>query len=168
MNYSDTSTLELLKSYDAILEELRKRKVVRNSNPPAGGYAEHLAAKALQLTLENNSNAGYDATDKNNFRYEIKGRRITQHNPSRQLSAIRNIKNAHFDFLIGILFAADFAVLKAAQIPHAVVAEKCRFSGHTNSSIFILNDSIWQCDGVKDLTTTLQEAQLLNDKILAK
>ncbi len=64
MDCTDISTLELLKSYDAILEELRKRDIVRTSNPPAGGYAEYLAAKALGLDLENNSNAGYDAKDK--------------------------------------------------------------------------------------------------------
>lgn len=159
MDCTDISTLELLKSYDAILEELRKRNIVRNSNPPAGGYAEYLAAKALGLSLENNSNAGYDATDKDKNRYEIKARRITRHNQSRQLSAIRNIENCHFDFLIGIVFAANFTVSKAALVPQAVVAQKCRFSNHTNSSILILNDSIWECEGVQDITNVLQKAQ---------
>jgi hypothetical protein len=159
MYCTDIPTLELLKSYDAILEELRKRNIVRNSNPPAGGYGEYLAARALGLDLETNSNADYDATDKKSCKYEIKARRITRHNPSRQLSAIRNIENCHFDFLIGILFLSDFSVFKAALIPRSVVVQKCRFSNHTNSSIFILNDSIWECEGVKDITTVLQEAQ---------
>ena len=159
MDCTDISTLELLKSYDAILEELRKRDIVRTSNPPAGGYAEYLAAKALGLDLENNSNAGYDAKDKENNKYEIKARRVTQHNKSRRLSAIRNIENCHFDFLIGILFSSDFSVFKAALIPRSVVVEKCRFSDHTNSSIFILNDSIWECEGVQDITNVLQKAQ---------
>lgn len=160
MNYSDISILELLKCYDAVLEELRKRNIVRTSNPPAGGYAEYLAAEALGLDLENNSNAGYDATDKDKNRYEIKARRITPHNKSRRLSAIRNIENCHFYFLIGILFSADFSVLKAALIPRSVVVQKCRFSNHTNSSIFILNDSVWAYEGVKDITDALQQAQL--------
>lgn len=160
MDYSTAPTSELLKSYDAILEELRRREVIRNSNPPAGGYAEYLVAKALDLKLENNSNAGYDATDRQQNRYEIKARRVTQHNQSRQLSAIRNLGAHHFDFLVGVIFSPDFSVLKAAIIPHAVVSKNCRFSKHTNSSILILNDNIWDCSGVKDLTITLKQIEL--------
>lgn len=159
MDFENKNTLDLLKYYEDILEVLRERKVIRNSNPPAGGYAEYIVSNALNLTLENNSNAGYDATDKVGNRYEIKARRTTTHNDSRQLSAIRNLKNRHFDYLVGVIFSSSFDVFKACIVPHDVVAEKSRFSPHTNSNILILADSIWMCDGVKDITTELRKTQ---------
>ncbi len=159
MNYKDRTISELLKSYDTILEELRERNIIRNANPPAGGYAEHLASQALNLELETNSNAGYDATDEQGKRYEIKARRITRHNKSRQLSAIRNIGNKHFDFLVGVLFNSDFSVFKAALIPHEIVLQQSRFSAHTNSSLLILSDTLWDFPQIKDLTNLFKQTE---------
>ncbi|MBG77469.1 MAG: hypothetical protein CL570_00350 [Alphaproteobacteria bacterium] len=159
MNYKDRTALELLKSYDAILEELRGRNIIRNANPPAGGYAEHLASQTLNLTLETNSNTGYDAKDEQGKRYEIKARRITRHNKSRQLSAIRNIENKHFDFLIGVLFNSDFSIFKAALIPHEIVLQQSRFSAHTNASLLLLRDSLWDIPQVENLTNSFKQTE---------
>ncbi len=159
MEFKNCNTLDLLKYYEEILEVLRIREVIRNANPPAGGYAEHIVSNALKLTLENNSNAGYDAKDAEGNRYEIKARRITSHNNSRQLSAIRNLENKHFDYLVGVIFSSNFDIFKACIIPHDLVVSKARFSHHTNSNILILADTLWLCDGVKDITETLRNAQ---------
>lgn len=161
MDIKNATTLDLLKSYHHILEELRRREIVRDSNPPTGGYGEYLAAKALGLKLEIGSNAGFDAIGKDNTRYEVKTRRISEKNKSRQLSAIRNIENQHFHYLIGIILAPDFTVIKGALVPYSVVLEKSKFQAHTNSSILILNDSIWNCEGVKDLTDVLIKTEAL-------
>ena len=63
---------------------------------------------AFKWDPENNSTAGYDAKDRAGVRYQIKARRLTQHNPSRQLSAIRNIDDKPFDILAGLLVSETF------------------------------------------------------------
>jgi hypothetical protein len=83
---------ELLQRYYEILDELRSRDIVRTSNSPIGDYAEWLVAKQLGLSLVANSNSGYDAIDSSGVKYQIKGRRVTVRNRSRQLSAIRSWK----------------------------------------------------------------------------
>ena len=90
---------ELLELAGAIIEELRVRKIVRSSNGPVGDYAEFLFAKAFAWELVNNSQKGYDAKDTNGQSYQIKSRRITSHNASRQLSPLRRLPEKSFRFL---------------------------------------------------------------------
>jgi hypothetical protein len=54
---------ELLSAYGAIIDELRRRKIVRSSNSPRSDYAELLFCKAFGWSRENNSAAGHDASD---------------------------------------------------------------------------------------------------------
>jgi hypothetical protein len=96
------SVSELLSSYGVILDELRRRDIVRSSNNPLSDYAEVLFCKAFGWSRENNSAAGYDATDeRTGIRYQIKGRRLMRHGASRQMSAIRNLDTTPFDQLGG-------------------------------------------------------------------
>ena len=86
------STSELLLDYVQIMDELRARNVIRTSNNPVGDYAEWLVASCLGLRLETSSTSGYDATDAaSRIKYQIKARRVTKRNNSRQLGAIRNL-----------------------------------------------------------------------------
>ena len=151
--------LELLRLHCKILDELRDRKVLRSSNGPAGDYAELLCAKAFDLTLQPNSSAGYDAIDADGFRYEIKCRRLTKRNGSRQLSALRNLSARPFDKLVGVLFAEDFAIRRAALIPIDVVLAEVRYMKHVNADRFILRDAVWSIPGVVDVTVSLTSAQ---------
>ncbi len=88
---------------------------IRTANSPIGDYGEWLVAKCLDLKLMDNSNSGYDAIDRNNFKYQIKSRRITLKNPSTQLSVIRNLENHDFDFLIVVLFNAQVEIQKVVK-----------------------------------------------------
>jgi hypothetical protein len=155
-NYSSANLLAL---YANILDELQKRNIVHSTNNPAGNYAEKLAAETLGLTMQPESTKGFDAKDPKGVRYEIKGRRPTSKNHSRQLSALRDLTTKHFDYLIGIIFHEDFQILKACIIPHEIILQKSRFSTHSNSYIFILTDDIWQIAGVRDITQELIETQ---------
>jgi len=154
-NLSRKSIIGLLRTHSAIIEELRKRKVVRTRNNPVQGYAEWLVSKKLNLILEPNSNTGFDATDRKGTRYEIKGRRITPSNKSTQLSAIRNLDKKHFDCLIGVIFDKDYNILYAAQIPHKVISEYSTYKAHTNANIFHLRKSVLEDKRVKDITKKL-------------
>ncbi len=133
-NLKDLSPIELLNIDAAILAELRARGIIRTDNAPLGDYTEYLVARTLGLTLQRNSSAGYDAIDEqDNIKYQIKGRRPSDTNPSTQVSAIRRLEAQNFDFLIAVLFHHDFRVKKAYKIPHAVVVEHARPVPYSNS-----------------------------------
>jgi len=153
------STRQLLKLYADLMTEMRSREIVRSSNGPGADIAEGLVAKALSLTLNAASTAGYDGIDPRGRKVEVKCRRLTRHNGSRQLSAIRNLESAHFDFLAGVLFNEDFTIMRAALIPYDVVKDHAVFVKHTNAWKFVLSDSIWTLPGVEDITETLQRVE---------
>lgn len=146
------SVQELLHLYVEVLDELRQRNIVRTSNSPVGDYAEWLAAHCLGLTLVSNSMAGYDALDRQGIRYQIKCRRITQENKSRQLSAIRNLDACDFDFLLIILFNHDMKLQKVLKMPHSLVGRFASYRKHVNAHILTLRDSMLADPLVEDLT----------------
>lgn len=154
----DASIRELLTLYGQVIDELRDREVVRTANSPLGDYAERLFARAFEWELEGNSAAGHDAIG-DGVRYQIKARRISARNPSRQLSAIRRLPDKTFDLVAAVLFDEGFSVLRAALIPHAVVEQRAKRREHTNSWRFVLDDSVWLLPGVQDVTAALIEAQ---------
>ncbi|HVB67049.1 MAG TPA: hypothetical protein VNE67_04225 [Acetobacteraceae bacterium] len=149
---------ELLSEYGAILDELRRRRIVRSSNNPLSDYAELLFCKAFGWSREGNSTSGHDATDAAGVRYQIKGRRLTCHNPSRQMSAIRNLDAIPFDLLGGVLVDESFQIIRAALVPIAVVRERSVHQAHTNSWRFLLRDDVWKLPGVSDVTAELRAA----------
>lgn len=142
------------------MSELRSRGVVRTSNGPAADVAEGLVGRALSLTLNASSTAGYDGVDPLGRKIEVKCRRLTRFNASRQLSAVRNLEKAHFDFLAGVLFNEDFSVQRAALIPYQVVKDHAVFVKHTNAWKFVLADPIWAVPGVEDLTERLRAVEV--------
>lgn len=153
------SDRELLVLYGRVLDTLRSRGTTRSANNPVADYAEGLCKKALNLTLAAKSTTGYDGTDPSGHKIEVKARRITKENGSRQLSAIRGIGSQHFDYLAGVLFNADFSVMKGCLIPYAVIKEHGNHVEHSNSHRFLLRDSVWTLKGVRDITETLKKAE---------
>ncbi len=149
---------DLFTLFSRILVEMRRRGILRSTNNPVADYAEWLVCSALSLELAQKSSR-YDAKDSQGRRYEIKGRRLTRQNPSRQLSAIRDLDAKHFDFLAGVLFAEDFTVQKACLIPHEVVARFAIFQEHVRASRLLLRDSLWSEAGVLDITGKVSEIQ---------
>jgi hypothetical protein len=147
---------ELLALHAATLDQLRVRGIVRSANAPGGDYAELLFTRAFGWTRNENSAIGCDATDWSGRRYQIKSRRLSELNGSRQLSALRRLPEQPFDYLAAVLFEKDYKVAKAAMIPHEVVASRARFQQHTNSWTFFLDDNVWALPGVRDVTQELQ------------
>jgi hypothetical protein len=150
------SAAQMLLLHGQIAEELRARGITRTSNNPTGDLAEFIFCKAFNWTQAVNSKSNIDAVDAAHLRYQIKGRRITRHNGSRQLGAIRDLDGAHFDFLAGVVFSEAYGVLKAALIPPAVVTARATFVPRTNSHKFILHDDVWSAPGVRDVTAELR------------
>jgi hypothetical protein len=149
---------QLLVLHSRVADELRERKITRTSNNPTGELAEYLFCKAFGWEQADNSQANFDALEiSSGVRYQIKGRRITRFNKSRQLSALRDLAGSHFDYIAGVLFNEDYTVLRAALIPHAVALERATYVQHTNSHRFILRDDIWNVGNVRDVTKELRE-----------
>ena len=69
------------------------------------------------------------------------------------------MKEAKFDVLAAVLFHEDYRVRRAALIPHAIVMERAVYTERTESSKFILRDSIWSLPGVTDVTDDLRRAE---------
>ena len=154
-NLNGLAISELLQAHGAVLDELKRRGVVRSKNNPTGDYAEWLVATRLGLKLETNSAKGFDATDPQGLRYQIKGRRVTPDNPSTQLGVIRSLREKDFDFLLAVIFDADWRVLRAASIPHRTVEHLATFRKHQNGHIMHLPSSVFDNPGVEDITKVL-------------
>jgi len=141
-DFSKESDSELLAAYSELMEELRQRNIIRTSNNPVADYAEKVAAERLSLTQVGKEEKGFDAVDAQGYRYQIKGRRITKHNSSRQLSVIRNLSQRLFDYLIAVIFDESFKVKEIWKIPYEFVKEHSRFSEHQNGHIFYAKPEI--------------------------
>lgn len=151
---------ELLSLSASANAELRKRGIVRTANNPVGAYTEWLVASALGLNLASNSATGFDAVSAEGVRFQIKGRRISSKNASRQLSAIRNLDAKDFDHLIAVVFDESYEILAAVQVPHAVVGDHAVFRQHVNAHILhvnakLLGDSRVTC--VRDVLARFQQ-----------
>ncbi len=150
---------ELLRLHAAATDELRRRGVVRSSNNPVGDLSEFLFCKAFGWEMAPKSAKAADAVCRDGKLYQVKGRRITAYNPSRQLGVIRELDEANFDVLAAVLFAEDYAVLRAAIIPHAAVLAGATFIKRTNSWRFMLRDSVWDQTDTQDMTDELRAVQ---------
>jgi hypothetical protein len=156
--FTTASVRDLLKLHGAVLDELRRREVVRTSNSPVGDYAELLFATAFGWELERSSAAGHDATDKDGLRYQVKSRRLTKANGSRQLSFLRRLPEKKFDFLAAVLFDGSCQVQRAIILPHEGLEARCRYSKHANGWLFRLEDSCWDMPGARDVTAEIRAA----------
>ncbi|MEO1490438.1 MAG: hypothetical protein AAFR88_13540 [Pseudomonadota bacterium] len=150
---------QLLQMHARIAEELRSREITRSENNPAGDYAEYLFCRAFGWKQAANSVKSYDALDATSgARYQIKSRRLTERNTSRQLSALRELDSDCFDYLAGVLFEVDFKVLKAAIISYENFLRDAKYGDRTNSWRYFLRDAVWTQSGTVDVTEELRLA----------
>lgn len=156
---SKHSFKDLLLQHVEILEELKRRGILRSNNTPTADYAEWLASRAFGLEIQPKSQKGYDAIDSRGIKFEIKGRKITPSNPSRQLGVIRNLDDKNFDFLIGILFDKDFSVLEAYRIPHGIISKHSSYSEHQNGEILHLKGDILSAKDVERIDEQIRKAE---------
>lgn len=147
---------ELFELYTAIAEELRQRGVMRTSNNLAGDLAEYLFSRAMGWTLERNSKEAVDAVDPQGIRYQIKGRRLTAENPSRQLGALRKLDSSNFDMLAAVLFNPDYSVQRAILLPCKQVLAHATYIGEHKIWKFMLTDGMWQLPEAQDVTEQLR------------
>jgi hypothetical protein len=158
MSYDKTLPKENMKEYSKLLDNLVEMGVVRTYNSPVGDYGEWLVTCKLNLTLERNAQAGFDAIDgERRIRYQIKCRweRGEPTKNTRQLGIIRNLGNEHFQFLIVVIFNRDFDVKEAYQIPYNLVVQYGIRNEHQNGiKLFALGPILNEIE-TKDITKSL-------------
>lgn len=150
------SPKELLQLDGRIIDELLARDIIRTRNKPVSGFTRWLVSKRLGLILAGNSEKGFSGMDEKGLRYEIKSRQVTTSNPSRELSAIRDIEGEHFNFLIAVVYDNDFEVILALKIPRSVVVAKSSYVKSTNSFRLMAEDSLRDQPGVEDIAHLLR------------
>ena len=133
---------ELLKLYSVLLDELRRRGLTRTNNNPVADYAEKVVIDKLGLRQAQKEAKGYDAIDNNNVKYQIKGRRITKHNKSRQLGVIRNLDDQLFDFVVAAIFDELFTLVEIWKIPHSAIKRYASWSKHQNGYVLHLQGNL--------------------------
>jgi hypothetical protein len=148
---------KLLALHSAVLDELRTRNVVRSNNNPTGDYAEWLVSTRLGLELVPNSSRGYDAKDRRDRRYQIKGRRAAATMKAPLLGTIRNYAAGDFDFLVAVIFEQNWDVRCAAKIAHADLEEFLDFREHVNGHNMRLAPSVFTDRRVKNITKVLRD-----------
>jgi len=153
---ANATPAELLRLHAAIGEQLRERGIVRSANNPVGDLAEYLFCQAFGWAQAANSAKSADAACSKGKLYQIKGRRTTRHNGSRQLGALRGLSDGGFDFLAGVIFAEDYTVSRAAIIPHATVLANATYVELTNSWKFMMRDTVWDWPETVDATAELR------------
>ena len=151
MNLNELSIKELLQLQATATNELKERGVVRTQNNPLGDYTEWLVAKFMGLELAANSKAGYDGIDSNGTRIQIKGRRITHRNKSRQLSAIRKYEEKDFDALVAVIFDENFDIIDAVLVPHETVGKYASYREHVNAHILFIKEPLLSDPNVKSI-----------------
>ncbi|NJM50325.1 MAG: hypothetical protein HC843_05070 [Sphingomonadales bacterium] len=156
MDLTSQSPQHLLQMTALAAMELKRRAIIRTGNAPLGDVAEYLFCQCFGWEIAGNSQSGFDALSADT-RYQIKARRISAGNKSRQLSAIRNLEAKKFDYLAVILFGEDYDILRAAIIPHALVKAHSRHTAHTNSARFLFTDTMASLDGVTDVTAKISD-----------
>lgn len=161
MDLSHLSISELLKLHASAIDELKNRGVLRTKNNPVGDYAEWLVSSALNLTLAANSAAGHDAESIDGKKIQIKGRRVTASNRSRQLGVIRNLEKRDFDELIVVIFNEVYEIIEAYLIPHSIISEYSSYRAHVNGHVLHVRGALLLDKRVLNIGAKLRSSNML-------
>ena len=74
-----------------------------------------------------------------------------------QLSAIRNLQEKDFDFLIVLLFDHNMNVNQAYQVPHAIIENYSVYRKHVNAHILHMRGPVLLDPRVVNLTEKFRE-----------
>lgn len=153
-----TSTGDLLAGYARTLAELRRRKVVRTNNAPAGDYAEWLVQRALGGTLAPNSEKSHDVTLDDGRTAQVKAR-VVRSPPLPGETQTSPFRSWHFDLGVFVLLdAADYRPVLGVVVPVEIVREHAKPRPHVNGDIVFIRPPMTTAPGVIDVTAKLVEA----------
>lgn len=149
------SVAKLLELSRAILAELKRPRVIRSGNAPAGDYAELLVQRATGGELAPASQRSWDVETQSGEHLQVKARVVTDPKVAgeRQLSFFRS-----WDFDAGVvaLFDDQFRVWRATHLPVAVLEQEARSVEHVRGFRVMATDGL--LDRGEDWTERLRAA----------
>lgn len=126
--------VELLVTYETILDELVRRQVSRTRDAPVGQYAEWLAAKRLGGELAANSVKSYDLTCDEFGKVQVKARLVRDGSTAGQLQ-LSPFRSFDFDHALIMIFDPLYRVTSATILPVKVVMAAGRESIHVRARV---------------------------------
>lgn len=125
---------EMLAAYASILQELRRRGLVRTNNAPIGDLAEYAVSTMYAGTLAPNSEKSYDLIASDGRRIQVKVRNV---GPDSRSSAVFSvIRSLDFDACIFVLIdAVNQRVQGAFEWTAAEVREYGVYREHVNGRV---------------------------------
>lgn len=157
MDFSTTSTAELLAQYRAIHAELKARDVMRSSNL-TGDYAEWVVGQAFGRPREANSKKGHDLVLGDGRRVQVKGRVVDNPPDPGQL---RSGIFRSWDFELGafvLLDSASMEVRRACLVPLEIVRSRAREDARQGGSFVIMNGLLMDAADAEDITDRCRDA----------
>jgi hypothetical protein len=153
------SISDLLGIYSQVLEELRRREVIRSANAPTGDYAEWLMQRALGGKLQPNSNKSADLIVRKKS-IQIKARVLSDPEKSgeRQLSSFRSWD---FDDAVIVLFDRRYAIRRATRIGVAELKAAAKGDPWVGGDRVVARDVL--LDRGRDITEKLRKAAASQD-----
>ena len=152
-NWCEMPVLKLLRTHAKAMEELVRRDIAIAADNPVGGYAEVLVCQRLGLERMPRNHPGFDGLDANTQRYQIKGRRKSKGRV--HSGPLRHLEERRFDYLVMVVFNADFTVHRADKIPHDVVLELANYQKGNRYHIFWMTDAVRADSRVENITDLL-------------
>lgn len=111
---------KLLIEYRDIINKLRSMGILKTTKV-VSDYGEYIASKKLNLKrATSSSNKGFDATDEQGKKYEIKTRKATDWNKP-TIFPINEEQLKSADFIIYVEFDDDWNLVKLLKIPTSEV-----------------------------------------------
>lgn len=157
VNLKEMTDKGLLELYADLMEDMIDRGLIRSNNNPVSDYTEKLVEKKLHLSLSSKSTKGFDAENEGTKKkFQIKGRRVTKHNQSKQLGVLRDLEDKLFDYLIAVIFDDRFNVVEAYKIPHRIISKYARYSKQQNGHILHVDNNLISNSVVENITTILK------------
>jgi hypothetical protein len=104
---------------------LRRLGVLRSRNI-VGDLAEYYACGRLDLARAPASQRGYDATDREGRRVQIKGIRL----PNRQLGVLRDLDKPLFDRLVAVVLGERYEVRRLLEMSREEALAKAMYQEH--------------------------------------
>lgn len=111
------------------MEELQRRGLIRSTNRPViGDYAETLVARRLNAQRPSGPDIGIDLISPSGTTVQVKARRDPAGGQATHFD-ITNLKDQRFKAFVGVLFADDFTIRGAWQMPWKSLDELAQPAG---------------------------------------
>jgi len=150
MDFTKFTHGELFALHSNVINELRKRELVRTANNAVADLGELLFCSALGWRREHKQGKDIDAITQDNKRVQIKSRRMTREKDASRSGNIRD-KNG-WDLVALAIFHPDFSIKRGVIIPRRLVLKHLKWSERQQAWYISLTNNFWNEADLIDVT----------------